>query len=262
MTQVVTGLQQTLMLYAPSFTEKARLYNESRFDSKAEVVPVFNWKGILGLLASRAAVGRLVLFIEGSSGYFLFDRGESGGLAGGLVSLQSAAESYQALKKKPVIGTVDLDGCNMGADLEAVRDFGLALGAEEISAVNQFHFFGLLRARGSRGNTAQLEKDIHAYNGYIATPNVNGWLGLAKSAGIDRIFLTEWFTSSVQLGKIPLPSDANNRQGYYRRADLQLRTVAQPADLRRVQLAIDMEPRPSQTRIILGNFTSKPKTQK
>ena len=251
MTQVVQGMQRTVLMYAPSFADKAQLYRQARYPEDTTLVPAFNWAAVLGELQSRAAIGRLSLFLEGTPGYFIFDRLPSGAIAPNIVSLKVAGDSVKALPKTAVLGTVELEGCNLAGDLKSVRDFGLAIRAAEISALNQFHMFGELHARGTPNDTTQLEKDVAAYDGYIATPNVRGWIALAKRQGIDRNFLIEWFVNDVRLGAGTLPADPAKRKGFNSRASMQSLVVRSAAELQGVQDVIDRDPRPSHVRIIL-----------
>jgi hypothetical protein len=246
----------TLLLRDQSLAhEIVSLYNRVRFDGRATERSDDSWAGVLKELGRYSSIKTLVLLLHTNPGVFLFHPSSTEGYFRDSKSLADAGAEFVALKEKPRIGTLDLEGCNLGANLDSVVSFGLAFGADVVIATNQFHEFALKRFRVAQGEVNELERQFRELNGYLVGPNLKGWIEVARTKPVDQTLLLEWFVGSTADHKRSLPVDEKvRRQNFHPVASLRPEYIQSKADLARLRQALKADPAPRRITIELAVF--------
>jgi hypothetical protein len=202
----------TLLVWDQSLITLIGLYNQAHFEGSAPARSVDSWAGCLKELGNYSSINKLVLLLHSNPGVFLFHPSPTGDYFRDSKKLADAGLEFSNLKEKPKIHTLDLEGCNLGANLDSIVSFGLALGADTVIATNQFHEFALKRFRVAKGEDKELARQFHELNGYLADPHLNIWILMARNEPVDRDFLLEWFVGSLANHKRTLPVDEKDRR--------------------------------------------------
>lgn len=245
MAQAVRAAQtcDVLIIRSADFgRELTDLYNEAHYGSAAQVSTVTSWKGLLAELRGWQVVRRLVLLVDSTPSMLLFNRlgGAASNLFADHIEFDRAARELAALGGKPRIGSVDLDNCNAGRKVATVLRFGLAAGADEIVATNHFHEFAMKRFTAMPGGQVRLAEQFGDFAGYLTTPSLRGYVGLAAKQRVDRVFLLEWYVEGAGESSLPLPEEKKRRTAGFKPRDSAQPYVVQTAqDAQSLQTAID-----------------------
>ena len=202
----------TLLLGDQSLGTKIGLYNQAHFGGSATARLVDSWAGCLKEIGTFSSINRLVLLLHSNPGMFLFQPSPSEDFFRDFKLLADAGKEFSSLKEKPKIRTLDLEGCSLGANLDSLVNFGLAVGADTIVATNQFHEFALKRFVVDKGEDKYLARQFSELNGYLLVPHLEGWLLEARSKPVDQFFLLEWFVGSLKDHQRRLPQNEKDRR--------------------------------------------------
>jgi hypothetical protein len=181
-------------------------YDEAHFASNAIRQPIETWADVMASLTQYHSIRNLVFLLHSDPRGFLFGPNDNATRFRSIITLDEASERLGRLQGKPEVVSVDLDGCNIGFNLQGVVKLGLALDADEIKATNHFHEFAFNRLKASKGQSRELERELLRLRGYITTPGTDSLLELVKTRPVDQIVLLEWFVAHDDEHKMSLPA--------------------------------------------------------
>jgi hypothetical protein len=198
----------SLILYDRSLNRDGKVdrYDEAHFASNAIRQPIETWPDVMASLTQYFSIRNLVFFLHSDPRGFLFGPNANATRFKSITTVDQAAVQLRGLQGKPEVLRVDLEGCNLGFDLNAVVRLGLALDADEIKATNHFHEFALDRLKASKQQARELERELLRLRGYIATPGTDSLLELVKTKPVDQIVLLEWFVAHDDESEKNLPT--------------------------------------------------------
>jgi hypothetical protein len=120
----------SLLIADASFRESVRLY--ARFilhlSDLSSIIWVEDWEGLRDALARYSAIEELTLYTHGAAGELI---------VGSHHRPLSTLSSY--LTQLPDVGTLNLEGCNIGQDPPGMLTVATLMRAESVSAFNYFH---------------------------------------------------------------------------------------------------------------------------
>jgi hypothetical protein len=183
---ITDATESVLRTIAPRYVQQYWRLSEQQ--ARTVIVLVKSWDELVAKLNEYDSIGHLVLMFHGVPGDLLVGIDHKG--------LREAAGSFK--EHRPHIRQIDLEGCTVAKDPEALVGFGKVFGASQVTGWNHYWAVDIetnvVIPRGmTSGEKAQLQKKLDEYQPYfVQTPPTAE--KLAAKPG-KYILGLEWFSS-------------------------------------------------------------------